>query len=78
MMVRKILENIILINLMAVERWKVQMVTGIGGNSRMITGKDMEHMSGLMERDISGNTCRVRSTGMEYTDGLMEENTMDS
>jgi hypothetical protein len=32
------------------------MVTVIGGNSRMVTGKDMEHSSGLMETDTSGNT----------------------
>jgi hypothetical protein len=42
-MVRKILQNIILINNMDAERWNGQMVTVIGGNSRMVMGKDMEH-----------------------------------
>jgi hypothetical protein len=32
------------------------MVTVIGGNSRMVTRKDMEHKSGLVEADTSGNT----------------------
>ena len=77
-MVRKILQNIILINYMAVERGNMQMVTVIGGNSRMKTGKDMEHLSGLMETDTSGSGCRISDTGMEYTDGQMEESIMDS
>ena len=71
-MVRKILQNITLINYMAVESWNLQVVTVIGGNSRMAIMKDMEHMSGLMERDTSGSGCRVTCTGMEYTDGKME------
>ncbi len=68
----KIMENGILIIDMAAERWNSQMVTVIGGNSRMIRRKDMEHSSGLMETDSSGNTVMMRDTGMEYTDGLME------
>jgi hypothetical protein len=76
--VRKILQNIILINYMAVERWNMQVVTGIGGNSRIIRRKDMEHMSGLVDTDISGSGCRITCTGMEYTDGQMEEYAMDS
>jgi hypothetical protein len=76
--VRKILQNIILVNYMAVQRWNMQMVTSIGGNTRMVRRKDMEHLSGLVERDISGNTCRVTCTGMEYTDGQMEVYIMDS
>jgi hypothetical protein len=63
---------------MAVERWNGQMVTSIGGDSRMVRRKDMEHMSLLMETVISGSVCRVKCTGMEYTDGQMEENIMDS
>jgi hypothetical protein len=34
----------------------LQMVAVIGGNTRMTTGKDMEHLSGLMETDTSDNT----------------------
>jgi hypothetical protein len=76
--VRKILQNIIFINYMAVERGNMQMVTRIGGNSRIITRKDMEHMSGLVEADILGSGCRVRNTGMEYTDGRVDHYIMDS
>ncbi len=35
-------------------------------------GKDMEHMSMLMETDTLGSGFRMTSTGMEYTDGQME------
>jgi hypothetical protein len=78
MMVRKILQNIIFINYMAVERGKVQMVARIGGNTRTIRRKDMEHLRLLMETDISASGCRISCTGMEYTDGLMEQSIMDS
>ena len=54
------------------------MVTVIRGNSRMATRKDMEHLSGLVDRDTSGSGCRISNTGMEYTDGQMEESIMDS
>jgi hypothetical protein len=68
----KIMENGILINHMAAERWKINMAVG-GGNSRMIRGKDMEHGKRLlMETDTSGNSVMISNTGMEYTDGLME------
>ena len=77
-MVRKILQNIILINVMAVESRNLQVVAVIGGNSRITRRKDLEHLSGLMERDTSGSTCRISDTGMEYTDGQMEESIMDS
>jgi hypothetical protein len=33
----------------------MQVVAGIGGNTRMVRWKDMEHMSGLVEVDISGS-----------------------
>ena len=56
----------------------MQVVTVIGGNSRITTRKDMEHMSGLMEGDTLGSTCRISNTGMEYTDGQMEHSIMDS
>ena len=55
-MVIKIMENDILINYMGAERWNSHMVTVIGGNTRMVKGKDMEHMRGLMETDTSGNS----------------------
>jgi hypothetical protein len=73
MLVRKILENTILINYMDAQRRNTQMVTVIGGNSRMVKGKDMEHGRELMETDTSGNTWIIVTTGMEYTDGLVEK-----
>jgi hypothetical protein len=54
-MVRKYMENGILINNMGAERRNWQVVTIIGGNTRMVRGKDMEHGRGLMETDTSGN-----------------------
>ena len=56
----------------------IQMVTVIGGSIRITTGKDMEHSSGLMERDTRDNGSRVRVTGMEYTDGQMETCIMEN
>jgi hypothetical protein len=50
-----------------------QVVTVIGGKRRIITGKDMDHFTGLMETDTRGNSSRVTNTGMEYTDGQMEQ-----
>jgi hypothetical protein len=50
----------------------IQVVTVIGGNIRIITGKDMDHFTGLVDRDTRGNTSRWRVTGMEYADGQME------
>ncbi len=49
------------------------MVTVIGGNSRMVRRKDMEHGWVLMETDTSGNTVMIRLTGMEYADGQVEK-----
>jgi hypothetical protein len=54
------------------------MVAVIGGNSRMATRKDMEHLQRLEETDTSGSGCRISDTGMEYTDGQMEMSIMDS
>ena len=71
-------ESGIRMNYMALPRLHMMMVALIGGNTRMITGKDMEHLSGLVETDTSGSTCRVTDTGMEYTDGQMEQSIMDS
>ncbi len=50
----------------------MKVATLIGGNSRMVTRKDMEHLSGLMERDTLGSGCRMTNTGMEYSDGQLE------
>jgi hypothetical protein len=73
-MVRKILQNIILINYMDARSWNTQMVTVIGGDARMVRKKDMEDIKRwAMETDSSGNTWMMSSKGMEYTDGLMEE-----
>jgi hypothetical protein len=55
-MVRKYMENDILIKHMGAISLNGQMVTVCGGNARMVTGKDMEHSRGLMETDTSGNT----------------------
>ncbi len=58
-------ESGIRINYMALPRLQMQMVTVIGGNSRIISTKDMEHKSGLMEGDTLGSTCRMSCTAME-------------
>ncbi len=65
-------ESFIRINYMALPSLHLMMVALIGGNRRMVTRKDMEHMSGLVEADTSVSGCRVTSTGMEYSDGQME------
>jgi hypothetical protein len=49
------------------------MVRVNGGDSRMITRKDMQLSRVLMETDTSGNSVMISNTGMEYTDGQMEE-----
>ena len=58
---------------MAVQRLKIQRAISIGGNSRMIRRKDMEHSRVVMETDTSGNSVMISNTGMEYTDGLMDQ-----
>ncbi len=63
---------------MDAQRLKIQMAEGIGGNSRMIRGKDMEHLSCLMETDTWGNTCRMTNTGMESSEFQVEVYTMDN
>ncbi len=50
------------------------MVAVTGGNSRMITTKDMEQGRLLMETDTSVNGVMIRDTGMEYKDGVMGQN----
>jgi acylphosphatase len=51
----------------------IQLVTVIGGNIRIITGKDMDHFTGQVETDSRGNSSRVSGTGMEYADGQVEQ-----
>ncbi len=67
-----------MINYMALLGVHIQLVTVIGGRRRITRRKDMEHTSGLMERDTRGNTSRVRVTGMEYTDGQVEQCIMEN
>ena len=62
-------ESGIRINYMALPRLRMQMVALIGGNARINRGKDMEHLSGLVEADTLGSTCRMSNTAMEYSHG---------
>jgi hypothetical protein len=66
-------ENGIWVIYMGLPSVHILVVTVIGGNIRIITRKDMDHFTALMEGDTRGNTSRVTVTGMEYTDGQMEE-----
>ena len=65
-------QSTISINYMALPRLHMQVVTLIGGNSRIIKRKDMEQKSGLVETDTLGSTCRMSNTAMEYSDGQVE------
>ena len=65
-MVNRIEESTIRINYMALPRLHLQVVALMGGDKRIITRKDMEHKSLLMEGDTLGSTYRVSNTGMEY------------
>jgi hypothetical protein len=56
MTVRSKLENGILINYMAAQRWNIKVVALIGGNTRITTRKGMEHGMVLMETDTLGNS----------------------
>jgi hypothetical protein len=38
----------------------------------MVRGKDMEHLSTLVEIDTLGSGCRMSNTGMELKDGQVE------
>ena len=55
-MVKKNMENGILIKIMAVLRRKMQMVPLIGGNAKILTRKNMEHSILQMETDTSVNS----------------------
>jgi hypothetical protein len=56
----------------------IQVATVIGGTRRITNTKDMEHTSGLMDRDTRGNTNRARVTGMEYADGQGDQCIMEN
>jgi hypothetical protein len=71
-------ESGMLLNYMELQSLQLKMVTLIGGNTRMMRWKDMEHLSLLMETDTLGNSCRVANTGMEYSDGQMEKYIKDN
>jgi hypothetical protein len=75
---RKILENGILINWMAVERLNIQMGVAIGGHGRIARRKGLECRCGLMGTDTSGSGGRMRCMGMEYTGGQTEQYIMES
>jgi hypothetical protein len=66
-------ENGIRVNYMGLPSVHIQVVTVIGGNARMVTTKDMDQLTGLMDRDTKGNGSTVSNTGMEYTDGKEEQ-----
>ncbi len=67
-----------MINYMALLGIHFQEAAVIGGSLRMAITKDMEHTSGLMERDTRANTSSVIFTGMEYADGEMEQCIMEN
>jgi hypothetical protein len=55
-MVRNNSEKCIFINSMDATKLNSQVEIVIGGNKKIIKRKDMEHMSGIVEKDSSGNT----------------------
>jgi hypothetical protein len=71
----KIMENIILISCMDVEKWNMQVLVAVGGgvHSRMGNGKDTGHISMLMGTDISGNMWMIIWKCMGYTGGVTTE-----
>jgi hypothetical protein len=75
---RKILENGIIINWMAVGRLNIQMGVAIGGHGRIARRKGLECRCGLMGTDTSGSGGRMRCMDTEYTDGQMEQYIMES
>jgi hypothetical protein len=56
----------------------IQMATVIGGSARITNRKDMEHSSGLINRDTRGNSRRGRVTGMEYAHGQLDQCIMEN
>jgi hypothetical protein len=75
---KNMLENGICINYMGLPSVHFQVVKVFGGNIRIMTRKDMDQLTGMMERDTRGNSSRVSGTGMEYTDCQVEEYIMGS
>jgi hypothetical protein len=75
---RKISENGILINWMAVGRLNIQMGEAIGGHGRIARKKGLEYRCGLMGTDTSGSGGRMRCMDMEYTGGQTEQYIMES
>ncbi len=71
-------QNGIRINYMALPKLHMKIMALIGGKERIIRGKDMEHLRGLVETDTLGSTCRMSNMGMEYSDGQMELYTEDN
>ncbi len=71
MVIRK-KESGIRINYLALARLFMQVVTLIGGNTTIIRRKDMEHLSGKVERVTLGSGCRMSNKDMEFTDGQVE------
>jgi hypothetical protein len=67
------MEKYILINSMDATKLNSQVEIIIGENTKIIKRKDMQLLSGLMEKDSSDNTWMIAYTDMEYTDGLMEQ-----
>jgi hypothetical protein len=65
------MQKCIFINSMDATKLNSQVEIVIGENARIIKWKDMQLLSGLMEKDSSDNTWMIAYTGMEYIDGLM-------
>ena len=72
------LASIILIKCMVAARVNIKMIAVIGGNTRIMTVKDMVQCCMLVNRNTWGNTCNIKDMGMEYTDGHMERYIMDN
>jgi hypothetical protein len=77
-MVRNNMEKCILMNSMDATKLNSQVEIVIGENARIIKRKDMQLLSGLMEKDSSDYTWMIANTDMEYTDGLMEKFIVES
>jgi len=72
LMVKNKSENGISIKCMALASLPIRMVILIMGTSRVITKKDMELISGLVETDLQGNTYKMPKKVTEYSHGQME------
>jgi hypothetical protein len=74
----KILGNGNKIKEVAAQRSSGQMVTAIGGTSRMAREKDMGCMSKQNGADIAGNGRMMYKTATEFKHGQMEKHIMES